>query len=61
MKIPVDELNLIVRSDGLALVKHAHKAVLEQLVTPGMVEAVLRVIEAEWRAEKVQRGSVQRD
>ena len=46
MKIPVDELNIIVRRDGLALVKHARGAVLEQLVTPGMMEVVLRVLEA---------------
>ena len=59
MKIPVDELNIIVRRDGLALVKHARGAVLEQLVTPGMMEVVLRVLEAEWRAKGVQRGSVQ--
>jgi hypothetical protein len=54
MKIPVDELNIIVRLDGLALVKHARGTVLEQLVTLGMVEVVLRALEAERRAESVQ-------
>jgi hypothetical protein len=52
MKVPVDELNISIRLDGLALVKHASGAALEQLIRPGMVEVVLRALEAEGRAER---------
>jgi hypothetical protein len=52
MKIPVDELNIIVRHDGLVLAKHPRGAVLEQLLTPSTVRVVSRVLETERRAEK---------
>jgi hypothetical protein len=58
MKIPVDELNIIVRVDGLVLIKHPRGAVLEQLVRPGIQEVVLRVLEAQRRTERVQRGKI---
>jgi hypothetical protein len=58
MKIPVDELNIIVRLDGLVLIKHARGAVLEQLVRPSILDVVLRVLEAQRRAERVQRGKI---
>ena len=57
MKIPVDKLNIIVRCDGLALIKHARGTALEQLVTPGVAEVVRCVLEAKWRAKSVRRES----
>jgi hypothetical protein len=58
MKVPVDELNIIVRLDGLVLIKHPRGALLEQLVTSGTLEIVLRELEAQRRGERVQRGRV---
>jgi len=52
MKIPVEELSVIVRPDGLVLATYARGAVLEQLLRPGMVVAALRALEAEERAGK---------
>jgi len=59
MEIPVDELNIVVRLDGLALAKHVRGPVPEHLVTPGMGETVLRTLEADGGAEGVQHDSIQ--
>ena len=58
MKIPVDELNIIVRLDGLALIKHPRGVVLEQLVTWGTLEIFLRELKAQRRGERVRRGKI---
>jgi hypothetical protein len=58
MKIPVDELKIIVRHDGLVLAQYARGAVLEQLVTPSMLEGVWRVLQAEWHAESAPGGKI---
>ena len=59
MKIPVDELKIVVRYDGLVLAKHPRGAVLEQLLAPATARAVLCVLETQRRAERIQRGSAQ--
>ena len=52
MKVPVQELSILVGVDGLALVEHTRAAVVEQLVTVGTAEAILRALEAErWEKE----------
>jgi hypothetical protein len=58
MKIPVDELNIIVRLDGLVLIRHPRGAVLEQLVTSSTLEIVLRGLEAQRRGKRLQRGKI---
>ena len=58
MKVPVDELSIVVRQDGLVLAKHPQAAVLEQLLPQGMVEVVLRALDAERRAERAPRGKI---
>jgi len=51
MKIPVDEVDIIVGLDGLVLVGHARGALVEQLVTARTAEAIWRELEQESRPE----------
>ncbi len=50
----VDDLSIIVGLDGLVLVQHPRGVVLEQLVTSSKADVILRELEAESRAERVQ-------
>jgi hypothetical protein len=51
MKIPVDEVEIIVGLGGLVLFKHARGAAREQLVTARTAEAIWREIKQESRPE----------
>jgi hypothetical protein len=51
MKVPVDELSIFVGLDGLAMLQHERADVVEELMTVGMAEAILRALEAQ-RQEK---------
>lgn len=54
MRVPVDDLSIMVGLDGLTLLKHARAASLEELLTVGMAEAILCALEAERCTEKGQ-------
>jgi hypothetical protein len=52
MKVPVDELSIVVGLDGLAMVQHERVDVVEELMTVGAAEAILRALEAQrWEKE----------
>jgi hypothetical protein len=51
MKIPVDEVDIIVGLDGLVLLEHTRGAVVEQLVTARSAQAIWRELEQESRPE----------
>jgi hypothetical protein len=52
MKIPIDELNVVIRQDGLVVAMYPRGAVLEQLLPQTMVEDILRAPEAEGQAQR---------
>jgi len=47
MKVPVDEVNIVVGREGLVLLTHAQRAVVERLIPRGMAELLNRMLEAE--------------
>jgi len=52
MKVPVDDLSILVGLDGLAMMQHERAAVVEELMTIGTAEAIFRALEAEqWEKE----------
>ena len=48
MKVPVDDLSILVDLDGLAMMEHDRAASVEEAATVGAAEAILRALEAEW-------------
>ena len=48
MKVPVDELSILVGLDGLAMLQREKAAVVEEVLTVGTAEAILRALEAKW-------------
>ena len=53
MKVPVDELNIFVGLDGLAMVQHERADVVEELTPVGTAEAILRALEAQRREKEL--------
>jgi hypothetical protein len=52
MKVPVDDLSILVGLDGLTQSTRVRSAEVEELVTVGTAEAILRALEAErWEKE----------
>ena len=53
MKVPVEELNIFVGLDGLAMVQHERADVVEELTPVGTAEAILRALEAQRREKEL--------
>ena len=53
MKVPVDELNIFVGLDGLAMVQHERADVVEERTPAGTAEAILRALEAQRREKEL--------
>ena len=54
MKVPVEELNIFVGLDGLAMVQHERADVVEELTPVGTAEAILRALEAQRREKELK-------